>query len=481
MNGTIKLVRAAPLFAWLAALCGCATHPPGEDVSAVAARAPIETRRVADAVEPTADGHAGAASTRESPKPAPALAPVPDLWRELARELSFHGVQLPRVRQEIAAYRGQLKFLRETSTRAAPYLYHIVEVLRARGLPPDLALLPILESGYDPRVTSPHGAAGLWQFMSGTGTRFGLARTEWVDERLDFERSTDAALSYLATLAARFDGDWLMAIAAYNAGWGNIESAIQRNRRAGRPTDLWSLHLKGETHRLVARLLALVEIHRDPASYGLKLPELPARPYFAAVTLDKPTDLRRLAELARIDSKVFLALNPGYRRWHTGPDGGHRIRVPVTQVDDTRLIAARMERSLPVIASAAGATVSSHRASREYRVQPGDSLWLIARRFDTRVAQLEALNGIRRTQGLKPGQRLRVPAPGNDSANAAEVAAGDAADSNALVRYKVRAGDSLWTIARRFGVSILQLRNWNRLAERATLKPGQELLVYPPA
>lgn len=490
MNGTTKLVQGIVCCAWLTLLSGCALDITREDTPVVAdrgaVRAPIEQGDISSssssASEPRADAQTPRAMRDTPPRPEATPSPVPDLWRELARELTFHGEELPRVRQEISWYRKQGKFLRETSARATPYLHHIVETLRVRGLPPDLALLPILESGYNARVESPYGAAGLWQFMSGTGTRFGLVRNEWKDERLDFVRSTDAALSYLATLAARFDGDWLMAIAAYNAGWGNVESAIQKNRRAGRPTDIWSLRLKGETHRLVARLLALVEIHRDPDRYGLRLQHIPARPYFATLTLERPADLRRLAALARIDTAVFAALNPGYRRGHTGPGGGHQVRVPVEQLAATRLIAARLGPSLPETRVAVHtSTARGENAGNEYRVRPGDSLWLIARRFDTRVAHLEALNGIRRTEGLKPGQRLRVPSNAAPAAMESAPTQDAASDASAIVRYRVRAGDSLWTIARRFGVSILQLRNWNRLAERATLRPGQELLVYLPA
>lgn len=493
MIRTTKLVQGVFCFTWLASLSGCAidlsrtSEPVIADNGAVRAR--VESRTTPVTPGSRAERPTPRTTQVVSPPPASISLKAPDLWRELAREFTFHGLDLPRVRQEIEWYRKQGKFLRETSVRAAPYLHHIVETLRARGLPPDLALLPILESGYNPRVESPYGAAGLWQFMSGTGTRFGLSRTEWKDERLDFVRSTDAALTYLATLATRFDGDWLMAVAAYNAGWGNVESAIQRNRRAGRPTDIWSLQLKGETHRLVARLLALIEIHRDPDSYGLRLQDIPARPYFATLTLDRPTDLRQLAERASIDATVFAALNPGYRRGHTGPGGGHHVRVPVAQLAAARLVAASMEPSLPAASVAANTSTPhghepGHESSSEYRVRPGDSLWLIARRFDTRVAALEALNNIRRTQGLKPGQRLRVPSSVRQDARAAiasRIPQDAASDASAMVRYRVRAGDSLWTIARRFGVSILQLRNWNRLAERATLKPGQELLVYLPA
>jgi len=243
-------------------------------------------------------------------------API-SVWQSLSEKLVFQGDGLPQVRRQLAWYREQGSLLDEASVRATPYLFYVMEEIEARGFPADLALLPIVESGYEPTVISRHGAAGLWQFMGGTGRRFGLSRSGWVDERLDITASTTAALDYLGTLSRRFDGDWLLAIAAYNSGWGNVERAIARNRRAGRPTDVWHLPLRGETHALIARVVALSEIYRNPGAHGLTLPAAANEPYFARVVLAHPTDLREFARRSGIDEKLFKRLNPGLRGWQT--------------------------------------------------------------------------------------------------------------------------------------------------------------------
>lgn len=394
-----------------------------------------------------------------------------NLWESLAKSLTFDGATLPEVRRELDWYRGQGPFLRETSARAAPYLHFITTEVARRNLPADLALLPILESGYKPSVISPFGAAGLWQFMGGTGSKFGLQRSAWLDERLDIVASTEAALEYLTTLQRRFDGDWLLAIAAYNAGWGNVERAIARNRRAGLSTDIWSLKLTGETHKLVARLLALVEIYRHPAKFDLALETVPDRAFFSALVLRKPTDLRRLTQLAKIDPDTFRTLNPGFLSWHTGPTTAQRVLVPATSAEAATRISARLGASPPTAGALIATTVPTRRpaSTRTYVAKRGDSLWVIARRFDTRVPELERINSLSRNHPVRIGQRITVPTSTHSP---------DAADDNSsVVRYRVRQGDSLWTISRLFKVSIKELLAWNKLATHGTLRPGQELLV----
>ncbi len=409
------------------------------------------------------------------PASTPTKSPASDLknlWVTFGHSLTFQAPQRVAVRREIMAYRGQRKFLRETSARAAPFLHFILQETKRLGVPPDLALLPILESGYQPAVISPFGAAGLWQFMAGTSSTFDLQRTTWRDDRLDVVTSTAAALEYLDALHTRFDGDWLLAIAAYNAGWGNVERAIAQNQRAGLATDVWSLPLTTGTHKLLARFLALVEIYRRPAVYGLNLEPLPDQAYFTSLELRQPTDLRRLVQLANIDEQTFRMLNPGLKGWHTGPISAQKVQVPATALDAAIRVAAQLAPSSPPtrtsLASATEPRVPGT-STRTYAAKRGDSLWVIARRFDTRVAQLERLNGISRNHPLRIGQRIVLP---RTDAHHPAIA------SRSVVRYRVRQGDSLWTISRQFKVTIGDLVAWNKLATRATLQLGQELLVY---
>jgi membrane-bound lytic murein transglycosylase D len=425
-----------------------AGHQPARKVTAV----PSVVRPAAAPKSPTSD--------------------IKNLWETFAHSLTFVAPQRVAVRREVMAYRGQRKFLRETSARAAPFLYYILQETKRLGIPPDLALLPILESGYQPAIISPYGAAGLWQFMAGTSNTFGLQQTAWRDDRLDVVTSTAAALEYLDALHVRFDGDWLLAIAAYNAGWGNVERAVAQNQRAGLATDVWSLPLTAETHRLLARFLALVEIYRRPTVYGLTLEPLPAQAYFTSLELRKPTDLRRLIQLANIDEQTFRILNPGFKGWHTGPISPRKVQVPASALDAAIRVAAQLAPSSPPTETADASTARPSipaSATRGYAAKRGDSLWVIARRFDTRVAQLERLNGISRNHPLRIGQRIAIPRT---------ITPHPAIAKRSVVRYRVRPGDSLWTISRQFKVTISDLVSWNKLAASATLQLGQELLVY---
>ncbi len=370
------------------------------------AHAPVTA---AESAAPGTPARDAAPSQIRPPAPPVARAEQRDLWGRIRDDLTFDGMARPEVRRELAEYRGQARYFAGVVDRAEPYLHFIVEELERRNLPSELALLPILESGFQPEVVSPHGAAGLWQFMGGTGTKFGLTRTAWYDGRLDVVASTEAALSYIERLSARFDGDWLLAVAAYNAGWGNIERAVAKNGRAGQPRDVWSLSISPETRRLVARLLALAEIVRQPAAYGIVLRPIADRRYFAEVVLDRPVDLRRFVAAAGLTDAEFARLNPGFRRGHTGPGRSARLLLPISHARDAQALVARLPVSAPPPLAATDRPALPRRAI--YRVREGDSLWAISRRFKVTVAQLLSWNRLPREHTLQPGQELRVAEP----------------------------------------------------------------------
>lgn len=478
MHARIRHLSAGLALVATALVAGCSWQylkPGASPAPAVRDTTAVASSGTAKGTRPSAT----APAARREPE-ASAVAPV-SVWQSLSDKLTFKGDNLPQVRRQLSWYEDQGSLLDEASGRATPYLYYIMEEIEARGFPADLALLPIVESGYEPTVISRHGAAGLWQFMGGTGRRFGLSRSGWIDERLDITASTTAALDYLGTLSRRFDGDWLLAIAAYNSGWGNVERAIARNRRAGRPTDVWHLPLRGETHALIARVVALSEIYRNPGAHGLALPDTPNAPFFARVTLDHPTDLREFTRRSGIDEKLFRRLNPGIRGWHTGPTSGQQILVPAALESVATSVAAQIPSS-PAPAGQALATRSLRPGKLNadgttYTVQPGDSLWLIARRFDTSVDALLALNRIDRKTQLDLGQILKVrqraaPQPRERLASTTPEGPGKA------IRYRVKEGDSLWTIAHKFKVTIRDLLAWNNLQPDPVLQPGQEIVLY---
>ena len=468
-----KIIRFTRLAACVLLVSGCAwrateTAPLGSKPAV-----PIESR----AESPPVIAHSSPAPTPH-PTEKPQRIEGDDLWTALAVEFTLATPARAEVAQEVLAYRRQQRFLGEVSARAEPYLFYLANELRQRQMPLELALLPILESGYNPSLASPHGAAGLWQLMGGTGTKLGLQSSPWLDQRLDIVASTTAALNYLQSMQRHFDGDWLLTIAAYNAGAGTIDHALDNRGGAASPRDVWSLELTAETRRLVARWLALCEIFHAPAHHGIRLATVPNRPYFSAVALTQATDLARLAALAKVAAPEFARLNPGFHRGHTGPALPVKVLLPVAAAESLSLptlaLAARAPPAIAVVARAPAVRQAS--SPKPYTIRRGDSLWTVARRFDLHVADLERLNGLRRASPLHLGQRIKL-GEGAQAARAVALARAPTA-TNGLVRYRVRSGDSWWTISRQFKVTVPQLLTWNKLDSDHALKPGQQILVY---
>lgn len=255
-----------------------------------------------------------------------------DIWGRLGREFSLadHSGINERILRQRDWLLGNPAFLRNASQRASPYLYFIVENLVQRAMPAELALLPIIESAYSPKATSIRGAAGLWQFMAATGRDFNLRQTAWYDGRRDVVASSKAAMDYLRRLHDQFGGDWLLAMAAYNAGEGTVTRAVVANQRRGLPTDYWHLSLPRETQDYVPRLLALSLLVREPTNYGVRLSSVANTPYFTLLDLTRPVDLGQLAANAGIDEDVLLGLNPAFLRKKT-IDGPAYLLVPRDQ------------------------------------------------------------------------------------------------------------------------------------------------------
>ena len=234
-----------------------------------------------------------------------------------------------RVSEALGWFVGKQPYIERVAGRATPYLHYILEQVEQRELPSELALIPVIESGFQPFARSPSGAAGLWQFIASTGKRFGLKQTWWYDGRRDVVAATTAALDYLEYLHKEFHGDWLLAIAAYNAGEGTVRAAIKRNQQAAEDTDYWSLKLPRETRRYIPRLLALARVVQQPGHVDLELPPLANQPYFSRVDPQHQIDLALVSELAGISMDEVYRLNPGFNRWASDPDGPHQLLIPV--------------------------------------------------------------------------------------------------------------------------------------------------------
>lgn len=385
---------------------------------------------------------------------------APDIWSRARISFTFTDeLHHPRVAPYIEHYRSNPNIIAVSSARARPFAYFILTEIERRGLPGELLLLPIVESGYSTEATSRARAAGIWQFIPSTGKHFGLIQDDWYDGRRDVYQSTHAALDYLERLHARF-GDWYLALAAYNFGQGNVARAIAANAADGKPTDYWSLQLSSEAMSYVPRLLALRALFEQPSRYGVTLPAIANRPYLEPVELGRQADLEYVAELARVEAREVLALNPGYRRSITHPHAAQHLLLPASAAQ--RLQTALRQRG------------NDHPLVRytDYQVRAGDTLGQIARRHGLSVAELRGQN---RLNGdlIRVGQTLRIPTSGQ-AATRDPVTVPARAISGPR-EYTVKAGDSLWGIARRHAVSVGALRERNDLAANAVLQPGQVL------
>ena len=423
-------------------------------------------------MDPTTIGMLGgdAETIRSDPSADEDAAVDRDSWVRIRDGLAFPHSMNSRVKREIDWYRKHPKYLRRVTQRARPYLAYIVREVEQRGLPMEFALLPVVESAFRVRANSPAGASGLWQFMPSTGRRYGLKQNWWYDGRRDVVASTRAALDYLTKLLEEFDGDPLLAVAAYNWGEGNVRRAVSRNRARGKPTDVWSLRLPRETRSHVSRLLAIAEIVEHPDRYGVILESIPHRIHFAEVSLEGQIDLGVAAALAGITLDELRRLNPGYKRGATDPGGPHRLQLPVDAV----------ERFTTMLAEAP--TETRVRWTR-HDIAYGDTLGAIARRYGTSVAALKDVNRLV-SDRIRAGRRLMVPvsiltpaASRRDGTMQARLGLGTAASPTEAIHH-VRSGDSLWRIARRHGVDMKQLAAWNGLSMTTVLRPGQRLTVY---
>ncbi|MFV3405834.1 MULTISPECIES: lytic transglycosylase domain-containing protein [Pseudomonas] len=415
-------------------------------------------------------------------KPAPLVVkaqeqPPQDVWVRMRQGFALQdGIDVnPRIEQQRLWFASNPSFVETAGERGSLYLHYIVERLEERDMPLELALLPAIESAYNPMAYSRAHAAGMWQFIPSTGRHFNLRQTNFYDGRRDVTASTNAALDYLSRLHDMFNGDWLLALAAYNAGEGTVSRAIERNEKLGLPTDYWNLPLPQETRDYVPKLLALSQVINTPQAYGVNLNPIANEPYFEAVAINDRLDLSRVAAFADIDEDELIQLNPAFKKRMT-VDGPQQLLVPTAKA---QLLSDRMSNLKPeelvslqpnkAVFQAALAEAKAP-AARSYRVKRGDNLGSIAKANRVSVKQLQSWNGLR-NHNLKVGQVLALR--GGSSASANRVAEAQ----QRATQYKVRKGDSYYLVAKRFNVEMKHLKRWNPRSGHA-LKPGQTLTVY---
>jgi len=361
-------------------------------------------------------------------------------------------------------------YLDRVFTRAQRYLPYIVAELERRNLPLELALLPIVESAYDPFAYSHGRAAGLWQMIPGTAKRFGIKQNWWYDGRRDVVDSTRAALDYLEYLHKFNNGDWLNAIASYNSGEGNVRRAVRRNNNAKKPIDFWNLRLPKETSMYVPKLLALVEIVADPASYNLTLPVVIDEPQFMVADIGGQLDLALAAELAGVQVDTVYQYNPGYNRWSTDPSGPHSLVMPID-------VAEQFVAALDEVPQSERVRWVRH------KVKNGEAISQIAEKYHTSVSTIRSANNLKGNT-IRAGHHLMIPVATkplsaySKSADARLARTQNRTRSGIKFEHIVRSGESFWTISQHYKVTTRQLAAWNGMAPRDTLSIGKKLVVW---
>ncbi len=395
--------------------------------------------------------------------------PPEDLWDRLREAFRLQGHNHPKIRPYLDWYARNQAYLDRVVERARPFLYDIVEEVERRGMPGEIALLPVVESAFQPFAYSAGRAAGIWQFIPETGRHYGLKQNWWYDGRRDVRAATRAALDYLENLNKQFDGDWLLALAAYNSGEGRVHRAMRSNRKRGRPTDFWSLKLPEETRGYVPKLLAISTLIEAPEHYGARLISLPNRPQLAEVDIGSQIDLALAAELAGLSIEEIYRLNPAYNRWATAPDGPHRLLLPIDKAEAFR-------HGLAELGSRGRVRWERH------RIRPGENLGSIARRYQTSVALLQEVNQIR-GQWIRAGDSLMIPVATKHlshylSEDRRKQAIQDTPRRGTRINYTVRPGDTWWGLSRKHGVGTRELARWNGMSPRDPLFPGQRLVIW---
>jgi membrane-bound lytic murein transglycosylase D len=444
MNNNNMLSKVVIVTSILFGLYGCQAMAPGNiDQAATEANQPIviETDLDVNRHDPVTE------------------IPAKDLWVHIRQQLQWQELHNEAITKARDGFLRQSNYLPAMSERAAPYLHYIVGEVEKRGMPIEIALLPMVESGYDPYARSSQSATGLWQIMPATGRYLGLENNWWYDGKRDLRESTQTALNYLEHLHAEFNDDWLLALAAYNSGKGRVRRAQRANEKKGLATDYWSLSLPGETRRYIPKLIALSGLVAFPDAYGLTIPPIANQPAFSVVETGGQIELAKAATLANIDLETLRALNPGQLRWATSPVQAGELLVPVGRLKI-------LEEGI------AGLTDEDRVRWEHYRIQQGDSLIKIANQFDTEVGLLRQVNHINGTL-IRAGETLMIPS-GNGWATSLSMAQGKPRAKG----YRVRRGDSLYVIADKFNVTIGEIIDWNALNRESYLQPGQKLTLW---
>lgn len=408
---------------------------------------------------------------RQTPTESKTIQRYDNLWDRIRAGYALPEVNNRQIDNQLRLYSNNKAYFSKVTQQSEPYMHYVVSEMQANNMPLELALLPFIESAYNPSASSP-GNAGMWQLGAATGKNFGLKQNSWYDGRKDVVASTDAAIRLLKKLHDMFDNDWLLAVAAYNAGEGTVQQAINKNRRQGKPTDFWSLPLTQITQGYVPQLLALSKIVANPERYDFNLHPIPDTPYFVKINVDSQINLAQAAQSADIDVLQLRKLNAGFNGWLTDPTGPHSLLVPVADAAAFTLKLDSMPKAPAV-------------KWQEHQVKKGDTLDVIAKKYGANISSIKTVNNLK-SNNLTLGQRLQIPlTPANGTAQAVEpqkqLADHQSPKEAAKSYYTVKNGENLWTIAKTQKTSVDSLAQLNALDPQSSLQPGQKLIVLSQA
>jgi membrane-bound lytic murein transglycosylase D len=410
-------------------------------------------------------------STTETSTLVVADAPPPaDLWDRIRIGFAMNDLEDELVGKWEKYYASRPEYMARIVERSNKYLFYIVTELERRNMPLEIALLPMIESAFNPIAHSTAKASGIWQFIPSTGTAFGMKQDWWADSRRDIVAATNGALDYLTKLNGMFGGDWQLALASYNWGEGSVGRASARSKASGRDGTYLTLNMPAETRNYLPKLQAVKNIIRNPAAFGLKIASIPNEPYFKTITLSSALDLKRAAQLAEMTEADFVALNPAHNRPVIAGRGEFQILLPADRAD---MFVSRLE------------TDAKPKVSwKAYRTRAGDRIEALADRFGTSVAALKSVNGIRNASSSLPaGYHLLVPSdgPSADALGSIENAVFTKFPEYVAPRaHKVRKGETFAGIAKQYGVAPATLAKWNRMKKQSA-RAGQLLYVGGPA
>lgn len=390
-----------------------------------------------------------------------------DLWMRVRAGFSLTSTQSQEIQQHESNFSKNQQFIDHIVERSQRYLFYIIEEVERRRMPAEIALLPIIESEFDPEAYSRRHAAGLWQFVPSTGKAFGLEQNWWHDERRDIVAATQAALDYLQMLHKMF-GNWKLALAAYNWGQGSLKKVIDEDHGGNKSVHYQQIGLPAETRNYISKLIAIRNIIANPRRYGVKMKPIPNRPYFEQITVTQQIDVQLAARLARISESEFNALNPAYHRpVIKAEDSPRTLLLPVSSIKTFVDNLERYDKSLV--------------SWRVYQIEKTETLQDLSARYRIPVSKLAAINGITERTVLRKSQKLLVPRDGSSAREVTYLAQDQPSPvtkhfpSEMHVVYVVKKGDTLHDIARRYGVDVKTIRLWNKGSNQ--LSVGQKLTL----